>query len=263
MIEERKNRQNTKRIILVVAALLCAATAVFSGVKIISILLQDKAEQDAFEELRQVYYGETTADNLQQEKTDDLTQEKQENIFGEALAALNPDYFGWLTIAGTKIDYPVMHTPNDPEYYLRRSFDKKSANSGTPFLQSDCFAGCGNYIIYGHNMRNKSMFGTLQKYTDQTYYDEHKTILFSKDGVQDSYEVFAVFYWTTEGTVDFYNYANVTRQEWFEAYVTKARRASLYETEAMVTYGDELLTLVTCDSGDDTARFVVVARKRQ
>lgn len=275
MTEEREKRITIKKILLVVAALLCAATAVFSGYKVWSILTEEQAEQHAFEELKQVAFGEKTVGEVKQKtesENSDIYVEGQEALeIGEAgmgisaIASLNKDYFGWISIPETIIDYPVMHTPNNPEYYLRRAFDGSYAKSGTPFLQGDCFVGCGNYIVYGHNMRNKTMFGTLQKYTQKSYYDLHQTIEFICGEEKGVYEVLAAFYWTPEKdkSADFYAYADVTSKERFEEYVAKAKAASLYETEAMVEYGDELLTLATCDASDDTARFIVVARKKK
>ena len=87
-----------------------------------------------------------------------------------ALKQKNTDFFGWLSIEGTQLNYPVMYTPDEPEYYLRRDIAGKDSQSGVPFLSASCYEGCGNYIIYGHNMKNGSMFATLLSYADQDYW---------------------------------------------------------------------------------------------
>lgn len=89
-------------------------------------------------------------------ETDQIILAKYESIFEQ-----NNDFFGWLQIEGTAVDYPVMHTPEDPEYYLRKNFDGDYSVSGVPFITSECYEGCGNYIIYGHNMKNGSMFNSM------------------------------------------------------------------------------------------------------
>lgn len=81
----------------------------------------------------------------------------------------NPDFFGWISIEGTELNYPVMHTPKDEEYYLRRDFNGEDSQSGVPFLSASCYEGCGNYLIYGHNMKNGSMFATLLAYADRDF----------------------------------------------------------------------------------------------
>ena len=70
----------------------------------------------------------------------------------------NPDLFGWVCIEDTVLDYPVMHTPDDPEKYLRLSFEGETSTAGTPFMDAKCGIDSDNYIIYGHNMKNGTMF---------------------------------------------------------------------------------------------------------
>lgn len=106
----------------------------------------------------------------------------------------NQDLAGWLSIEGTAIDYPVMHTAQDEEYYLRRAFDRSNSVSGTPFLAAGCFTGCGNYIIYGHNMKDGSMFAALLNYADDTFWEEHPTIRFDTLEETGTYQVLAAFY---------------------------------------------------------------------
>ena len=83
-----------------------------------------------------------------------------------------------MKIAGTKLDYPVMYTPEEPEYYLHRAFDKSSSVSGVPFLDGNYIDGGKNYLIYGHNMKNGTMFHTLLNYVKADFWKEHPTITF-------------------------------------------------------------------------------------
>lgn len=182
-----------------------------------------------------------------------------------ALYEENSDLFGWVTIEGTKIDYPVMHTPDDPEYYLHRAFDKKYSYSGVPFLDADCYEGCGNYILYGHHMKNGSMFAALMKYMDKAFWEEHPTVIFDTLDEHGVYDIIAVFsskvYHTTDtGVFRWYNYTDLTDETAFNEYIEGISRARIYDTGKTAEYGDTLLTLSTCGK-DSTNRFVVVAKK--
>ena len=103
----------------------------------------------------------------------------------QALFAENADCIGWLSIDGTNISYPIMHTPSDPQKYLRRNFYGKYSQSGVPFLDGRCDLQSTNLIIYGHNMRNGTMFSDLKRYVDRDFLNAHRTVKFeTADGVQ-------------------------------------------------------------------------------
>lgn len=178
----------------------------------------------------------------------------------------NEDLAGWVSIPGTAIDYPVMHTAQDEESYQRRAFDGSGSDSGTPFLAADCFAGCGNYIVYGHNMKDGSMFAALLSYGDQAFWEQHPRIRFDTLTETGTYEVLAAFYTDvnadgTGETFPYYAYTDLRDEDTFEEYLDLVRSAALYETGAAAAEpGDQLLTLSTCSYHTSDGRFVVVAR---
>ena len=88
----------------------------------------------------------------------------------------NGDCVGWLYIEGTAVDYPVMHTPNQPQKYLRKNFHGEYSVSGVPFLDHRCSLDSTDLIIYGHNMKNGTMFADLKKYLDDDFLEGHRTI---------------------------------------------------------------------------------------
>ena len=94
----------------------------------------------------------------------------------QALIAENADCIGWLSIDGTSISYPVMYTPSEPQKYLRRSFYGQYSQSGVPFLDGRCSTVGGNLIIYGHNMKNGTMFSDLKKYLNTDFLNAHRTV---------------------------------------------------------------------------------------
>ena len=185
----------------------------------------------------------------------------------DVLYEQNPDLFGWIAISGTKINYPVMHTPDDPEHYLHRAFDGTYSSSGVPFLDGDCDVGCGNYIVYGHHMKNGSMFAALSDYKNEDFWKEHPVIQFDTLDKAGEYEVLAAFYAKVyrvddENAFRFYSYTDLTDEDTFNEFVSQVKKASLYDTGVTAGYGDTLLTLTTCSYHTSNGRFVVVAREK-
>ena len=173
-----------------------------------------------------------------------------------ALAAVNPDCVGWLTIPDTGIDYPVMHTPNDPEHYLRRDFYGESASGGTPFLDGRNLAEAENQnlILYGHNMVDGSMFKPLISYLEPSFRETHKEIYLELSEKQYQYEVFAVVETNTQCSL--YQYTDLSDP----ATESDFRAAILKETDLEgVHQAPGYLTLSTCNNGGGDSRVLVIA----
>lgn len=183
-----------------------------------------------------------------------------------ALYQRNQDLFGWLEIEGTRINYPVMYTPGEQEYYLHRAFDGSDSNGGTLFLDTRYSENGNLYIIYGHKMRNKTMFGTLTSYSEESYFEKHPVILFDTLYGEGEYEVVAAFYGEIydEGEAGFryYEYGTLDSKERFAEFWGGVEEAALYDTGNTLTYGDTVLLLSTCSYHTENGRFVVVARKK-
>lgn len=178
----------------------------------------------------------------------------------------NADLFGWLCISDTAIDYPVMHTPDDPEKYLHTNFQGAYSYPGVPFIDAACMADSDNLLIYGHNMPNGSMFRGLIKYEQKNYWESHPTITFNTLYEQQEYEVLAAFYdrvyYKTETCFKFYQFIDATDETDFDNAIAQFKEKALYDTGVEAKYGDKLITLVTCAYHTDNGRFVVVARKK-
>ena len=173
-----------------------------------------------------------------------------------ALAAENADCVGWLTIPDTGIDYPVMHTPDDPEHYLRRDFYGNSASGGTPFLDGRNLAEAENQnlILYGHNMMDGSMFKPLMNYLEPNFRETHKDIFLEIDGRQYHYEVLAVVETSVKSTL--YKFTDLSDP----AEESDFRAALLKETELEVVHqAPGYLTLSTCNNGGGSSRVLVIA----
>ena len=170
--------------VLIIFCLLLSAVAVLSGVKIHSELKEQQKEKEDFAAVSQIAEPTVTAEQTESEQAEPTEEPAAERNI-PALIAANTDCIGWLSIDGTNISYPVMHTPHDPQKYLRRNFYGKYSQSGVPFLDGRCSTDGGNLIIYGHNMRNGTMFSGLKRYVGRDFLNAHRTVKFETvDGVQ-------------------------------------------------------------------------------
>lgn len=178
----------------------------------------------------------------------------------------NPDLAGWLTIPGTRIDYPVMYSPDEPERYLHANFDAAYSFAGLPFLDAACDPESGNRIIYAHNMLDGSMFRTLLKYQQKDFWQRNPVISFNTLYEEQEYEVVAAFYdkvyKKTDTNFKFYQFYDTSDQSRFDEAMAYYREHALYDTGVTAQCGDLFLTLVTCAYQTENGRFVVVARKK-
>lgn len=194
------------------------------------------------------------------------TLEPVENPYQDSFLA-NADMAAWLVVPDTRIDYPVMWTPRDENYYLRRGFDGQDDQNGCLILDTDSCVDpmTTNLIIHGHNMKSGAMFGDLDKYQDESYFQEHREMqLHTEDGLH-TYEVIAVFrsqvYKKTDQVFKFYQFFQADTQEEFDDFYNNIKELSLYDTGVTAEFGDRFLTLSTCSYHVDRGRFVVVARE--
>ena len=256
------NKQRISFIMTVVFALLFLLSArmllVYYG--------EGVRQQQAFRALERITEQENDH-GAEKSETEQSAEEKAAQKYN-ALKEKNPDFWGWIKIDNTALSYPVMHTPEEPEYYLRRDFEGVYSLRGVPFLDGRCYDGCGNYIIYGHYMKDGTMFGSLQAYAKPAYCEEHPTITLNTADGCEVYTVMAAFYSQVykqedTGVFRYYQYADLSNEADFAAYVEQVKKAALYDTEVNAQYGEQLLTLSTCSYHTDDGRFVVVAKKQE
>lgn len=177
--------------VLIFFCLLLSAAAVLSGAKIYSELKERQKEKKDFAsvaEIAKLPITEAPAESVTDTETEPSAETTEQSVAEHNIQALiseNANCIGWLSIDGTSISYPVMYTPSEPQKYLRRSFYEQYSQSGVPFLDSRCSMNGGNLIIYGHNMRNGTMFSDLKKYVNREFLNAHRTVKFeTADGVQ-------------------------------------------------------------------------------
>lgn len=234
----------------------------FCGYQIYNYFAKEAEQTKAFEDIAKVV--EQAREN--EEDAPKIPYSETENVLAEygELFLQNADTVGWIKIAGTKINYPVMQTPNNPNYYLKHNFQKAYSDMGTPYVQEDCnVVESDNLIIYGHHMKSGKMFGALENYKSQSFYEEHKIIQFDTLTQRGEYEIVAVFKTVAYNGSGFrYNdFVHAENEEAFTDYVEKCKELSLFDTGLNAEYGEKLITLSTCEYSAQNGRLVVVAKK--
>ncbi len=251
---------NKGKILRPIAALLLLVVFLFSGWKVFCAMSEYRQSEESYEALTQAY---TTRQPVQVTVPESEPAEATEpvetapiTVDFDALFADCPDVVGWLYCPDTPINYPVVQA-GDNDYYLRRLLDGTWNSSGSIFMDYRCAADFSdwNSIFYGHNMKNDAMFGTLQDYKKQEYYDAHP-VLYLLTPAQD-YKIELIGGYTTPGTAED-TYGLPDTQEGRDMLIAKAQQQSTFQTETEVNGDDRLITLSTCAYDYDLARYVLV-----
>lgn len=220
------------------------------------------------------FYINSRDKNLQNElinniSTNVLEEDAQNEVIDtvKELQNENADVIAWIKINDTNINYPVVQT-NDNDYYLYRNYRKENSNYGSIFIDknSDIENTNSNIIMYGHNMKDGSMFGDLLKYEDEEYYNNHKYIEFVTNTNSSTYEIIAVFksrifYKNEKDVFRYYYYTDLDTEEDYNYYIDNCKQLSLYDTGVNAEYGEQIITLITCEYSSENGRMVVVAKK--
>lgn len=187
------------------------------------------------------------------------TQATTLNISFEPLLEINPDVVGWIKIADTPIDYPVVQT-EDNSFYLDHDINQASSKAGTVFMdyRINNMQEDPHLILYGHNMRDGSMFHALMQYKEEDFFLEHQTFTFDQLYRDDTWEIFSAYVTTTDF---YYIRTSFNSDADFLDFIGEFQERSMYETGIEITADDQILTLSTCTYEYDDARFVIHARR--
>lgn len=251
-----------KRKLMIAGAAFCAALFLFSSIMLFLEYQDQKKSAEAFEQIAALVIEDSAPEEPENEEAaePEMTAfEKYAEVFAQ-----NDDLIGWISIPGTRIDYPVMQTKDNPDFYLKHAFDKSYSNYGVPYAAENCDADISdNMVIYGHHMNNGSMFSDLCKYESEDFYKEHKTIYFDTLGGYGEYEVIAAFKTVAyaESGFKYYHFVNAESEAAFDEYIERCKELSPYDTGVSAEYGDKLITLSTCEYSQTNGRMVIVAKK--
>lgn len=181
----------------------------------------------------------------------------------QILYEMNPDLVGWIKIEDTRINYPVMQTPTQKDYYLRRNFDKVYSDRGCIYVREQCDVTkpSDNLTIYGHHMNDGSMFANLSKYQRKDFWAEHGTVIFDTLTEHHTYQIFAVFKTTASVGQGFpyHSFVDAADETEFDEFVSTCKELAFYDTGITPKYGDKLICLSTCEYTQTNGRFVVAA----
>jgi len=187
----------------------------------------------------------------------------------KTLLEYNADTVGWITIPNTLVDEPIVQS-DDNAFYLDTGFDHKPYRAGTVFMDfRDTFgydeaSQSDNILLYGHNMANNTMFGSLRRYRqDLTYWKRAPFIELESNYQHYTYVIFGLVITdgSAEATWRYWDMEDFESQDEFDAYVETVRLKNMADIPLDVKYGDKLLTLSTCYSDADDSRFLVIARR--
>lgn len=270
----------TKKIIGILLISVFTASAAISGYLFFTQIRDAKNSAETFEDLAALIQdvGGSQTERSDDTESGDMSQPsetrspaKEDLIAAEAELAYakygalyeqNSDFVGWICIEGTNINYPVMQTPDNPDYYLKHSFERTYSDYGVPYLDEACEIGVSNnLVIYGHHMSNGTMFCDLDGYTDKTFCDAHPIIRFDTLSSFGEYEVIAVFRYNTNREDFRYDKYVTMDEKTFALFIKQVQERQLYSTGRSAEYGDQLLTLSTCEYTYKNGRLVIVARK--
>ena len=296
MYFEKDDNAEKKGLISIIAIAACLVLFVASTVGIVFTIVNrnkdiknSQSEMDRLRNLKELAETEDSlsggAESIWDELLDGKKSQNSKDISGvmdkyKDIYNENNDFIGWLTIDETVIDYPVMQTPDDEEYYLHRGFDKQYSENGCLIMDTDSNVGVGtkdsgynggkdkpstNLIIHGHTMKNGDMFGDLDLYEKKDYADAHKIIKFDSLYESREYEVIAVFYsqvyYTTDECFKYYKFFEATNEEEFDDWYTNIKDLALFDTGVEAEFGDEFITLSCCAYHVEDGRFVVVGKR--
>ncbi len=261
-------------ILLVIFAVLLA----YSGTMLLKDFTQARAEKKEFEELADIIELEPDDTDTEKEPSDDtptdVTEPDDNTPDGDTdekpsapkrkpltrdipkLVSMNPDCVGWVFVDGTPINYPVVHTPDEPEKYLRKSFYGKKSTGGVPFIDFRCTLDSSNIIIYGHGMRNGTMFGKLKYFVKKSFWEKHDIIEFETLDGCAKYKVFAVLEVKNDDT--WYNKILLQTESSYNDAIEYAKSNSSYDTGYTPVFGQRLISLSTCYGETKADRLIVI-----
>ena len=260
ILRELKKAQRRRSILLSVLGL-CVVFSVGYLIYYYSYYEKNDIEYSELSTLVKEDSGGTVEINYTEKQDKPPILKKYETLYNK-----NRKLIGWLKIEGCDIDYPVMQTSNN-EYYLDHNYNQEYDKNGSLFLDKDCDAAFpnDNMIIYGHHMKSGKMFGNLNYYSKESFWEDNKEFTFDTIYETGTYAVMYVFrskiYSEEEIVFKYYQFIDATSENEFNSNMEEMANMSLYDTGVTASYGDKLITLSTCDSSEEDGRFVVVAKK--
>lgn len=244
-----------------ILCILFGSILIVCGAYLLRYGIESAQNKAAYEQLEEIAFSEDNPeDETKENPSQDEAATEEDDFQYPLLKAQNADCVGWISIPGTRIDYPIMQA-EDNNYYLHRGFDKEYAACGSIFLdyRNDIRAVQEHLILYGYQMKDGSMFKGLNAYKDPAFYEEHSEIILHLEEKPYTYRIAAVYVTDVASGGAYYNYIHKkTRKQQIE-YLQNMAACQLYETKVTVSASDELLSLSTCEYSRTDGRLIVLA----
>lgn len=248
--DEKPPKSKTKKVFIIILEIFFVVVMLVSGIMIILWARENKRNNEILEQIADTV-------TIDETKNDDEIEKYTVN-FSE-LKSKNPDTVAWLKVNGTNIEYPVVKA-KDNDYYLNHSFDKSYNGAGWTFADyRNKFDGADkNIIVYGHNRKDRSMFGSLKNVLNKEWHEneENRKILFFTEEEESIYEVFSIYKIKDES---YYIQTNFSSNSYLK-FLQTIKKRSIYKFDVELNENDQILTLSTCDSNNEY-RLVVHAKK--
>ncbi len=257
-----------KKVLFTVVVIVLVAAFGISAFMVGNYLIEGKQQADRYDELSNIAANTQAQTEKPTETTQETTVPTETTEPGmlagyKEIYEMNNHTVGWIKMEGTKMDYPVMQTPDDPNYYLNRNFDKVNADRGSIYAwgPADINKPSDNITLFGHNMADGSMFACLNAYTSKTAWDNNSLIFFDTLNEYHTYKIFAVF--KTSANIgqgfSYHQFVDAANEEEFNEFVSTCKKLAFYDTGITPVYGDKLICLSTCEYTLDNGRLVVAA----
>lgn len=251
--------KKSKKIITLILGLIFIICVIYLGI----IEYNAKKNKDLYLELYESMVIEPDETTIELANINDKLIEKVRE-----LKTVNEDVKGWIRIEGTAVNYPLLQTNNN-DYYLTHNYKKENSSYGSIFIkkETDLLANNSNIIIYGHNMKDGQMFNDLLKYMNKKYYQEHPKIKIFTDKQEIEYKIISVFKSKVfneneQNVFRYYQYYDFENESKYNEYIENCKKIQLYDTGENAQYGEQLLTLITCEYSQENGRLVIVAIKK-
>lgn len=266
-----KNKKHISRLLYFLLLAVVLTVFLLSGYYVLRYVTESRKQDARYDDLAAIMEQESamaeTATGLEETSPagEALPQSNLPTVLPAYLKLhkMNGDMVGWIKIDGTDISYPVMQHPAEKDYYLHRNFDREHSDHGCIYVREECDVRkpSDNVVIYGHRMKDGSMFEGLSRFEQQSFWEEYPEIRFDTIWEEHTYKVFAVFKTSaSKGRgFEYHTFLDADTQADFDWFVSKCKSLAFYETGITPQYGDKLITLSTCEYTQHNGRLVVVA----
>jgi len=233
---------------------LSLALFIFSVYKLLNVYMNYKAGNDFYKNIS--HYKPVNFE--EPDTTSNETKQQASQGFAE-LKQINSDIIGWLTLDDIPIDYPFAQSA-DNDYYLRRDLYGEYLYAGTIFMDYRCAPDMSDFwnILYGHHLKNSSMFGSLKKFGDKSYFDEHKTGTLILENQTLKLEIFS--YIETNSSDSYIYGLNDGSKNEKQAILDYVRQKSEFYRDIDAGIEDDYLILSTCGYDFDQQRIVLISK---